>query len=161
MTEPIWKEPPSGRTIGVVGDVYRFLATGEETGGEYALWESIVAPGAGPPPHIHTREVESFYVIEGEIAFTLAEGRRTARAGTFLTVPIGTLHGFNNESGAPARMLFWVAPAGLEQMFFECGVELAEGTTITAPPTHEEIEKLLAVAPRYGVEILVAENEMH
>jgi quercetin dioxygenase-like cupin family protein len=155
MPEPIWKEPNQGRTLGVVGDVYRFLMTGAETDGRYALWEALVAPGAGPPPHIHTREVESFYVIEGEIAFTLAEGRHVARAGTFLTIPIGTLHGFNNESGAPARMLIWVAPAGLEQMFFACGVALPEGTTTTAPPTQEEIEKLLAIAPRYGVEIRV------
>ncbi len=52
-------------------------------------------------------------------------------------------------------MLIWVAPAGLEQMFLECGVDLPEGTTTTAPPTHEEIEKLLQVAQRYGVEIQV------
>ena len=41
------------RTIAVVGDVYRFLATGEDTDGKYALWEAIVTPGGGPPPHRH------------------------------------------------------------------------------------------------------------
>jgi hypothetical protein len=50
-------------------------------------------------------------------------------------------------------MLISVAPAGLEQMFFEVGVPLAEGATTALPPTKEEIEKLLAIAPRYGVEI--------
>jgi hypothetical protein len=50
-------------------------------------------------------------------------------------------------------MLISVAPAGLEQMFFEVGVPLPEGSTTALPPTKEEIERLLAVAPRYGIEI--------
>jgi hypothetical protein len=50
-------------------------------------------------------------------------------------------------------MLISVVPAGLEQMFFEVGSSLAEGATTALPPTKEEIEKLLAVAPKYGIEI--------
>ena len=50
-------------------------------------------------------------------------------------------------------MLVSLAPAGLEEMFFEIGVPLAEGATTALPPTKEDIEKLLAVAPKYGVEI--------
>lgn len=142
-----------GRTIGVVGDVYRFLATGEETDGRYALFEAIVAPGGGPPPHIHSREEEGFYVLEGEITFQIGAERPVAPAGTFANMPIGSLHSFKNESARPARMLISVAPAGLEQMFFEVGTPLAQGAATVAPPTQEEIKKLLAVAPRYGIEI--------
>src|ERR1700710_2605568 len=58
-----------GRTIAIVGDVYRFLATGDETDGKYAIWEAIVPPGGGPPPHVHSREEEGFYILEGEITF--------------------------------------------------------------------------------------------
>jgi hypothetical protein len=50
-------------------------------------------------------------------------------------------------------MLISVAPAGLERMFFEAGVPLAEGATTALPPTKEEIEKLLVIAPNYGIEI--------
>lgn len=59
MTEtykPPLKKPGQGRTIAVVGDVYRFLATGDDTNGKYALWEAVVPPGGGPPPHVHSRE---------------------------------------------------------------------------------------------------------
>jgi hypothetical protein len=49
-----------GPTIGVVGDTYRFLATGDETEGRYATWEATVPSGSGPPPHIHLREEEFF-----------------------------------------------------------------------------------------------------
>ena len=150
---PTIRKPAQGRTVAVVGDVYRFLATGEDTDGKYALWEAIVPPGGGPPPHVHSREEEGFYVLEGEITFTVNGERVVATAGTFANLPVGTPHSFKNETDRPARMLISLAPAGLEQMFFEVGVPLAEGATTAPPPTKDEIEKLLAVAPKYGIEI--------
>ena len=152
---PTLKKPDEGRTIGVVGDVYRFLAVGADTDGKYALWEAIVPPGGGPPPHVHRREEEGFYILEGEITFTIGDKRLVATAGMFANMPVGTPHSFKNESGKSARMLISVAPAGLEQMFFEVGVPVAQGATTVPPPTKEEIEKLLAVAPRYGIEIML------
>lgn len=153
--QPTIRKPSEGRTVAVVGDVYRFLATGEDTNGKYAMWEAIVPPGGGPPPHVHSREEESFYILEGEITFTINGERLIASAGMFANMPVGTPHSFKNESSKPAKMLISVAPAGLEKMFFEVGVPLAEGATTGAPPTKEEIEKLLKIAPSYGVEIMV------
>jgi quercetin dioxygenase-like cupin family protein len=153
MTTPTLRTADQGRTVAVVGDVYRFLATGEETGGKYALWESIVPPGGGPPLHVHSREVEGFYILEGEITFQIGADRLVAKAGMFANMPIGTLHSFKNESSRPAKMLIVVAPAGLEQMFLEVGAPLAPGATSALPPTREEIERLLSVSPHYGVEI--------
>lgn len=151
--QPTLSKPANDRTVAVVGDVYRFLATGDDTNGKYALWEALVPPGGGPPPHVHSREEEGFYILEGEIIFLIGEERVVATAGTFANMPVGTPHSFKNEGDRPAKMLISVAPAGLEGMFFEVGVPLDEGATTALPPTHEEIEKLLAVAPRYGIEI--------
>ena len=151
--KPIIRTLQQGRTVALVGDVYRFLATGEDTNGRYAQWEAVVPPGGGPPPHVHSREEEGFYVLEGEITFTVGGQRLVAGAGTFANLPVGTPHSFKNESGRPARMLISVVPAGLEQMFFEFGVPLPEGSTTAVPPTKEEVERLLAVAPKYGIEI--------
>ena len=50
--QPTFRKPNEGSTIAVVGDTYRFLATGEDTDGRYATWEAIVPPGSGPPPHM-------------------------------------------------------------------------------------------------------------
>ena len=152
---PLVRKLAEGRTIAVVGDVYRFLAMGDETDGKYALWEAIVPPGGGPPPHVHSLEEEAFYILEGEITFTIDEMRLVATTGMFANLPVGTPHSFKNESGHPAKMLILVAPAGLEKMFFEIAVPVPQGATSAPPPTQDEIEKLLAVAPRYGVEILV------
>ena len=150
---PVIRKPAQGRTVAVVGDVYRFLATGEDTNGKYALWEAVVPPGGGPPPHVHSREEEGFYVLEGEITFQIGDRRLVASAGTFANMPVGTTHSFKNEGGKPAKMLISIAPAGLEKMFFEVGVPVPPGATTATPPTKEEIEKLLAVAPKYGIEI--------
>ncbi|MBB02228.1 MAG: cupin [Planctomyces sp.] len=147
------RNPGEGRRIGVVGDVYRFLATGEETGGKYATFEAIVPPGSGPPPHIHSREEESFLVLEGEMTFQLGKDRIVASEGTFLNMPIGSLHCFKNETDTTARLLISVAPAGLEKMFFEVGQPLADNAESAPPPNETDIQKLLEAAPRYGVEI--------
>ena len=153
MTPPTLRTPTEGRTIAVVGDVYRFLATGDDTNGTYAMWEAVVPPGGGPPPHVHSREEEGFYVLEGEVTFTVNGERLVAGPGTFANMPVGTPHSFKNESARPAKMLISVAPAGLERMFIAVGVPVEPGTTTAAPPTKDEIEKLLAVAPEYGIEI--------
>lgn len=151
---PILRKPTEGRTIAVVGDIYRFLATGEDTDGKYAMFEAIVPPGGGPPPHIHSREEESFLILEGEITFTVGSERLVATAGTFANMPVGSLHSFKNTTDKTARMIISVAPAGLEKMFLEVGVPVKLGDK-PPPPSKAEIEKLLAVAPSYGVEIKV------
>jgi hypothetical protein len=86
---------------------------------------------------------------------TLHGERVVATAGMFANMPVGTPHSFKNESNRPAKMLISVAPAGLEQMFFEVGVPLGEGATTAQPPAKEEIERLLAAAPRYGIRMLM------
>jgi mannose-6-phosphate isomerase-like protein (cupin superfamily) len=155
VTPAVIRNATEGRTIAVVGDVYRFVATGDDTNGKYALLEAIVGPGGGPPPHVHSREQEGFYIIDGEITFTINDKRLVATAGLFANMPVGTPHSFKNESNKPAKMLVCITPAGLEKMFFEIGVPLPEGSTSAPPPTKEDIDKLLAIASRYGIELLL------
>jgi quercetin dioxygenase-like cupin family protein len=141
-----------GKAYWVVGDLYTILASGEDTGGAYALIHATVPPGGGPPPHIHRREDEAFYVLEGSLTFQ-ADGREiAATAGTWVTLAKGSLHTFRNSGTTTATMLIVVTPSGLEKFFAEVG---REATDRTSPPpvTHADIEKLLAVAPSYGLEI--------
>lgn len=146
------RNPHEGRTVAIVGDVYRFLATGDDTNGKYAMWEAIVPPGGGPPPHVHSREEEGFLILEGEITLYIDGERTVAKAGTFANLPIGTPHSFKNETDRVATMIITVVPAGLEQMFFDAGVQLDEGATTALPPNKEEVEKLLSAASKYGIE---------
>ena len=155
---PTFCNPTQGRTVALVGDIYRFLVTGEETNGKYAICEAIVSPGGGPPPHVHRREEEGFFILEGQIVFQIGPEQIVATAGMFANMPVGTEHSFKNLSGKPAKMLVLVAPAGIEQMFFEVGVPLAQGATSAPLPTKEEIEKLPAIARKYGVEIRIPQQ---
>jgi quercetin dioxygenase-like cupin family protein len=141
--------PGEGRSVWVVGDRYTILASGEQTGGAYALVEALVPPGGGPPPHIHRREDEAFYVLEGSLTFQSDGQTLAGTPGAWITLPRGSLHSFRNTGATPARMLILVAPAGLERYFLEVGTESAE----PVPVTPEAIGRLLAAAPRYGLEV--------
>ncbi len=146
--------PGDGAAFSAVGDIYRFLVTGEQTGGAFALAEARVLPGGGPPPHLHRREDESFYIIEGEITFTV-EGRRIlAKEGSFIQAPRGVPHAFKNEGATAARMLIFVAPSGFERFMAELARPVPSFDSAPFPVTPAEIEKLLALAPKHGIEIL-------
>jgi mannose-6-phosphate isomerase-like protein (cupin superfamily) len=150
--------PGEGRSIWIVGDTYTFKAVGEDTGGAYALFEGSVPPGSGPPPHIHHREDEAYYILEGEFEILDSDHTFTAGAGSFVRIPAGTLHRFENVGETTARMLVMFTPGGMEGFFFEVGQPAEVGGT--APPLDsKEIEKTLAVAPKYGMEVLLPPAE--
>jgi quercetin dioxygenase-like cupin family protein len=144
----------TGKAYSAVGDRYVFLATREQTGGAYCLAEAAVLPGGGPPPHYHTREEETFYVLEGEITFTVDGQTTIGRQGTFVQIPRMTPHAFRNASDKPARMLIQCLPAGFEKFLAEFATELPSVDAPPIPPSPAEIEKLLKVAPTYGIVIL-------
>src|ERR687894_42410 len=142
-----------GKTLWVVDELMTFKAVGEDTGGAYALTDSLMVPQGGPPPHIQHREDEAFWVLQGELEFLIDGGTIRARAGSFIHVPKGALHTFKNVgSTPPARFLTLLIPAGLEKYFEEVG---KPGTDFSSPPLveQEDIDRLLAAALKYGVGI--------
>jgi len=143
-----------GKTYSAVGDKYTVLASGDQTAGAYLLMEAVVPPGGGPPPHFHTREEEAFYVLEGEITFTIDDRTIVGTPGTFAQIPRETPHAFKNCSELPSRMLILCTPAGFESFLAEFGTELPSRDATPIPPSKEEIEKLLKAAPKYGIMML-------
>jgi quercetin dioxygenase-like cupin family protein len=138
------------------GDHYTFLVTGEETGGAYFAMEALVPPGGGPPPHIHTREDETFYLLEGKVEFLLGEQTILAGPGDFVNIPRGTVHRFQNTGTDTARMILTFTPAGLEHWFEET-LERAPNrvTPEDVPDNVEEVAaRYAAAAPRYGLEFV-------
>jgi quercetin dioxygenase-like cupin family protein len=146
-----------GRHIGVVGDTYTILVTGEDTGGRFCLIDMFVPPGGGPPPHRHDFE-ETFSLIEGELELTFRGNKSTVRAGETVNIPANAPHQFRNSSGQPARMFCVCAPAGQEDFFLEIGVPVASRTT--PPPKLDEAgqaefrKKAGALAAKYRTELL-------
>lgn len=139
-----------GKTVWMVGtDLVTFKATGASTGGAYALFDSLVLPGGGPPPHIHHREDEAFYVLEGEFEFLAGDRWIKGSAGSFVHIPEGSLHTLRNAGPEVGRLLTLVVPAGLDRFFEEMG---EPGTDISSPPGPPDVGRLLATAEKYGIE---------
>lgn len=138
------------------GDHYTFLVTGEESGGAYFAMEALVPPGGGPPAHVHTREDETFYLLEGEIEFLLSEETIVARAGDFVNVPRGTVHRFRNSGTETARMVLTFTPAGIERWFEETLEQAPNDARVADVPDNidEVAARYVAAAPQYGLEFV-------
>jgi mannose-6-phosphate isomerase-like protein (cupin superfamily) len=110
--------PGQGETIrGPVGGPLTIKARAETTAGTFALVDNVVGPGQGPPLHVHAREDEMWYVLEGRFRVRADERFFDAPAGAFVFVPRGTHHCFQNVGEAPARILVMFTPAGMERFF--------------------------------------------
>ena len=145
--------PGEGRALWVAGDLVTFKVVGEDTDGAFLLGEEVSPPGGGPPPHVHRREDETFCVLEGEYEFLVGERTIRAGAGSIIYARRNVPHTFKNVGPAPARMLAFVTPAGFEGFLEEVGEEAKDGSS-PPPFGQEEIERLLAAAPKYGIEML-------
>lgn len=154
VSQGVLVPPGQGASYWVLGDLYTFKAVGEDTGNAYALTEILVQPGNGTPLHIHSREDEAFYIQEGEMEFQLGEEIIVTTAGTFLHSPKGQLHRYANIGTKPAKMLCWVTPAGFEKFFAEVGVPVVESLATPPAVSPAVIEKVMATAPKYGLEII-------
>jgi quercetin dioxygenase-like cupin family protein len=143
--------------IGLVGDTYTILLSGNDTNGRYCLIDMHIPPGGGPPPHRHDFE-ESFTLLEGEIEATFRGEKSVVRAGETLGIPANAPHSFKNVSDKPARLLCICAPAGQEEFFAQVGVSVATRTTPPPKPSANEQEELIKkareLAPKYRTELL-------
>ena len=152
MNDPTTADAQDGQSVSVVGDTYRILIGGEQTGGAYAAIDMLVPPGGGPGPHAHAGFQEAFYVMEGEIVVKTEAQTYTARQGAFVNIPLGGLvHDFKNVSDIMAHLLCVLTPAGMEGLFQEIGKPVPEGTFLP-PPTlgPEEQQRMQAIAEKYG-----------
>ena len=143
------------RSVSYSGHLMTFLATAEDTQGKFALIETVARKGNVPPPHIHHREEETFYVLEGEMTFSVGGQTIKATPGTMVCLPRDVPHSFviDSEQG---RALILLTPAGLEGLFKEFSVP---APAMTLPPQAEvpysEIQRMIEVSPRYGLEYVL------
>jgi len=143
------------KSLWVLGELVTYKVTAEQTGGAYSLFEVVTQPGGSPSPHVQHQEDECFYVLEGEFEFLNNDVVVGASAGSLVYVPRGNLHTYKNVGSEPGRMLASQTPGGLHERFFEELGEEAQDSTI--PPVMEgppDIERIVAIAARYGIEVL-------
>lgn len=123
---PVIQTVDEATTRAVLGGSISVRLRREETGGQLGLIEQVVPGGyPGPAMHVHPDFDETFYVVDGTLAFRVGDHAYEAGPGTVAFVPRGTPHTFANATQVPARSFVLVSPGGFER-YFEQLIDLIE-----------------------------------
>ncbi|GAB3511489.1 hypothetical protein GCM10027400_16650 [Pseudoxanthomonas daejeonensis] len=126
--------------------VYRLLVPAESQDGRFAVIELVEGPGYQTPWHRHDAMEERYYVAEGTLTLSSAEGTRDYPAGSYVTIPPGAAHAQGNRTAQPVRLLLTITPGGFEQFFID-RAELHKTVQRGDPAFQDEMVKL---AMRHG-----------
>jgi len=133
--------------LNVLGMPLRFLCDARETGGTWSLFEEEVPLGMGPPPHRHDWD-EAYYVLDGEVDFTIDGAPARSRPGDFNYFPRNTIHSFKGASSSPAHVLIFAAPAHASEFFEEVSAEVRN--------LPDDLRKIPEIGLRHGIEFMPA-----
>ncbi|HEX8982767.1 MAG TPA: cupin domain-containing protein [Ktedonobacterales bacterium] len=138
--------------IDFFGAIIMPKATAATTNGAMDLAEQILPAGFATPLHVHLREDECFYILEGEITYRLGAQTFVAQPGSFVRLPRDIPHAFKVKSEAPARTLVFGVPSGLVAFYAEVGTPASPGATAILRPV--DVPRLVRVGATYGIEVL-------
>jgi quercetin dioxygenase-like cupin family protein len=141
-------------SVWYMGNLFTILAGSKDTEGRFALIEILARKGTEPPRHVHHREDEAFYVLEGEITFYIGHETYVATPGTFVFAPRGIPHSFMFETDV-VRKLVALTPGGADEHFRDPRFsEPARTLTLPPPEGPPDVAALVADMERYGVEVV-------
>lgn len=133
--------PTGGEIMGSPGQQDRFLIASRDTEGRFSLVEHTLGPRVlAAPMHLHTREDEYTFVLEGRVGAILGGHEAYAEPGDLLFKPRGEWHTFWNAGDTPAKMLEIISSGGLEELFRQLG----------SLPAFPEPDALAEMAARFG-----------
>ncbi|HEY1244761.1 MAG TPA: cupin domain-containing protein [Hyphomicrobiaceae bacterium] len=135
-----------GRTLNVLGHAATLKLGCADSKGDYYTFELVSPPGAGVPPHVHIREDEIMYMVQGECEIRLGRETWTATAGATVHLPRGVPHRFQNVGPSPAKTLWTIVPGTSFEPFFDELAALPSG-----PP---DPGRIAAIFGRYGMELI-------
>jgi quercetin dioxygenase-like cupin family protein len=144
------RDRDAGDAIWMLGGRYEVKASAEETNGAMTVMEMWMPAGMGPPAHTHTG-TESVYVLEGRLRYHIDDRTVDGGPGSFFHIPAGTLEFF--EPTEELRVLVTYAPGGIDKFFVEAGEPARSPGLPPAPDGPPDLERLISIASRYGMEI--------
>jgi mannose-6-phosphate isomerase-like protein (cupin superfamily) len=139
-----------------LGDLWIVHLSRKETEGRFSLLETVWAPAFPAPLHLHRDADELYYVLEGELTVYLPSRTLRRGPGEWAYCPRGLPHTYEVTSSTPARLLYVGSPAGFENFVAAAG-EPAGGLML--PPGEADVEKAIALAPSYGIDVLAPPGE--
>ena len=154
--EPVAVRKNEGEARWWFGALAEIKATAADTGGQMTIVEVTEPPGIEAPLHVHHRDDEGFWVLDGNVTFEVGDTTIEASAGDYVFGPRDIPHRYTvGDQGC--RMLFILVPGGIEDVL-RATSEPATSRTLPPPqdePTPEEIETLKAIVEEHGYELLV------
>jgi mannose-6-phosphate isomerase-like protein (cupin superfamily) len=139
--------PRDGKRVDLRSIGVRFMIWGEESGGGFSLVEHPIPPRTLVAPlHLHQREDEYSYVLEGRMGAQLGDDVVFAEPGDLVFKPRNQWHTFWNAGDTPCRILEIISPAGFEHFFDELGEQMAAAHAVSAAA----VPDLSGLAARYG-----------
>ena len=142
------------RAYWLLADLATVHVTGEDTEGRFSLVEFLMPPGDMTPLHVHRRDSQTTYVLDGEVTFYLGGESRVCGPGECIHQPAGVPQTEQVTSPGPARVLDINSPAGFDRFGAAAG-RPAEGLTLPPPPAAPaDFERLAALADEHGIHLL-------
>jgi len=138
--------PNSGQQLNIAGSQTLHKIKSSATNSVFSVVEFVTPPGKGVALHVHEREDELVYLLEGEIEVTLGNQKMKAVPGVMALLPRGIPHGFMNIGNKPSRLLDTILPGQFDNYFIELAA-LYEA----ADPSEEQINGL---SRKYGIKYL-------
>lgn len=136
-----------GRKLNIIGHTATIKLQHRETDGHYYVMEVETPAGYGIPPHVHDREDEMIYVLEGEFAIMLGDKNYQVGPGTEIFFPRHVPHAFQNIGSTPGKTVWTIVPGGNFEEFFE------ELNALPAGPP--DMAKVIEIFAKYGMTVLV------
>lgn len=118
---PLYCKANDGTKVISTGNLYRIIAEGKQTQNRFSIMEVILQPNQGAPLHIHTREDEAFFILEGKVTFYSNDSEIVAKKEDFISFAPQEIRGFKNNINSKARMLIFYSSAGIEEMTLRNG----------------------------------------
>lgn len=137
----------------LAGIVMKRLLSGDQTAGQFCLFENRSSGNTGTPIHVHANDDETVYIIEGELTAVIDGQPRRLTAGESMFLPRDVPHQLVNMSGKPNRYILIGTPALFDRFVEKAGRELRPDEVVGAP-TPQEIERLREVSPKFGITLL-------
>jgi mannose-6-phosphate isomerase-like protein (cupin superfamily) len=125
----------------------------EQTNNSFCMFENRSNGPSRTPIHIHAHEDETLFILEGEMSAIISGEENSVRAGESIFLPRGVAHQLANDRGEPAHYLLLCTPGAFEGFVAEGGHALVPGELIH-PPSSEDVERMKAAAPRFGITLL-------
>jgi quercetin dioxygenase-like cupin family protein len=135
-----------GQSVQVLGDLVCIKLPSSQSAHRMTVITVEVPPGGEVPPHIHAQEEECYYLLEGEMLVQVGGKEVAIKAGDFVHVPAGTIHGYRNLSDQPIRFLAWAVGGALDNFF----LEMAEQIQVVP----DDLAKVPAILQKYGIQVV-------